>query len=83
MEHPPHGGNDPGKVGTDGTLEKDINLQIAQRLKKKLQEEGLEVVLTGRDPSPAMQEAADYITEMKKVKHPFDRGIGAREGVEY
>ena len=46
MEHPPHGGNDPGKVGTDGTLEKDINLQIAQRLKKKLQEEGLEVVLT-------------------------------------
>ena len=45
--------------------------------------EGLEVVLTGRDPSQAMQEAADYITEMKKVKHPFDRGIGAREGVEY
>ena len=45
--------------------------------------EGLEVVLTGRDPSQAMQEAADYITEMKKVKHPFDQGIGAREGVEY
>ena len=45
--------------------------------------EGLEVVLTGRDPSPAMQEAADYITEMKKIKHPFDRGIGAREGVEF
>ena len=44
---------------------------------------GLEVVLTGRDPSPAMQEAADYITEMKKIKHPFDRGIGAREGVEF
>ena len=45
--------------------------------------EGLVVVLTGRDPSQAMQEAADYITEMKKVKHPFDQGIGAREGVEY
>ena len=45
--------------------------------------EGLEVVLTGRDPSPEMQEAADYVTEMKKIKHPFDQGIGAREGVEY
>ena len=45
--------------------------------------EKLEVVLTGRDPSPAMQEAADYITEMKKIKHPFDRGIPAREGVEF
>ena len=37
-----------------------------------------EVVLTGRDPSPEMQEAADYVTEMKKIKHPFDQGIGAR-----
>ena len=45
--------------------------------------EGLEVVLTGRDPSAAMQEAADYITEMRKIKHPFDRGIPARLGVEY
>ena len=45
--------------------------------------EGLEVVLTGRDPSPEMQEAADYVTEMKKIKHPFDQGIGARKGVEY
>ena len=45
--------------------------------------EGLEVVLTGRDPSPAMQDAADYITEMKKIKHPFDRGIPARKGVEF
>lgn len=44
---------------------------------------GLEVVLTGRDPSEAMRAAADYITEMRKVKHPFDRGVGAREGVEY
>ena len=45
--------------------------------------EKLEVVLTGRDPSPAMQDAADYVTEMKKIKHPFDRGIPARKGVEF
>ncbi len=44
---------------------------------------GLEVVMTGRNPSPAMCEAADYITEMRKVKHPFDTGIPAREGIEF
>lgn len=43
----------------------------------------LEVVLTGRDPSPAMLEAADYVTEMRKVKHPFDQGVPARPGIEY
>lgn len=43
----------------------------------------LEVVLTGRDPSPAMLEAANYVTEMRKVKHPFDQGVPARPGIEY
>ena len=43
----------------------------------------LEVVLTGREPSPALMELADYITEMRKLRHPFDRGIAARKGVEY
>ena len=43
----------------------------------------LEVVLTGRDPSPALMELADYITEMRKQRHPYDRGIAARKGVEY
>lgn len=45
--------------------------------------ETLEVVITGRDPDPELQKRADYITEMKKVKHPFDKGISAREGVEW
>ena len=43
----------------------------------------LEVVLTGRDPSPALTELADYITEMRKLRHPFDRGIPARKGIEF
>ena len=42
-----------------------------------------EIVLTGRDPSAALQEQADYITEMKKLRHPFDEGVPARYGVEY
>lgn len=42
-----------------------------------------EIVLTGRDPAPALVERAHYITEMKKIRHPFDAGGGAREGVEW
>lgn len=43
---------------------------------------GLELVLTGRDPSRRMFDMADYITEMKKHRHPFDKGITARHGIE-
>ena len=45
--------------------------------------EELEVVLTGRDPSERLMEAADYVSEIKKVKHPYDRGIMARRGIEF
>ena len=45
--------------------------------------EGLEVVMTGRNPSAALAERADYLTEMKLVKHPFQQGVSAREGIEY
>ena len=41
-----HGGADPGKVGINDQLEKDINLQIAQMLKQFLQAEGITVVMT-------------------------------------
>lgn len=44
-----HGGNDPGKIGIDGSLEKDINLQVAKRLKKYLEASDVEVVLTRED----------------------------------
>ena len=44
---------------------------------------GREVVLTGRDPAPWMQEAADYSTEMRCHRHPYARGVQAREGVEF
>lgn len=45
--------------------------------------EGLEVVLTGRDPSSALTDVADYITEMKKLRHPYDKGMDARRGIEF
>ena len=44
----------------------------------------LEVALTGRDPSAALLEAADYVSEVRMVKHPYEtRGIQARPGIEY
>jgi cob(I)alamin adenosyltransferase len=42
-----------------------------------------ELVLTGREPSEKWLEIADYITEMKAVKHPFEKGVTARKGIEY
>lgn len=45
--------------------------------------EGMELVMTGRDPEQALRDAADYVTEMKCEKHPYERGIGARKGIEF
>ncbi|MBR5047714.1 MAG: cobyric acid synthase [Eubacterium sp.] len=42
----------------------------------------LEVVLSGRNPSARMIGHADYVSEICKRKHPFDRGISARKGIE-
>lgn len=42
-----------------------------------------ELVMTGRDPQEWFVERADYVSEIKKIKHPYDRGITAREGIEF
>lgn len=44
--------------------------------------EHLELVITGRNPPRYLMEAADYISEIKKIKHPYDKGIPARVGIE-
>ncbi|MEZ3435769.1 MAG: N-acetylmuramoyl-L-alanine amidase [Lachnospiraceae bacterium] len=41
-----HGGDDPGKVGVNDALEKDINLKIGKMVKKRLKKKGYEVVMT-------------------------------------
>lgn len=46
-----HGGDDPGKVGINGTLEKDLNLAIAKKLQKALEAQGIQVVMTREDES--------------------------------
>jgi cob(I)alamin adenosyltransferase len=44
---------------------------------------GLELVLTGRNAPEKIVEVADLVTEMKEVKHPFNKGMAARKGIEY
>jgi cob(I)alamin adenosyltransferase len=44
--------------------------------------EQLEIVLTGRGATENIMNLADYVTYMKNIKHPFDKGISAREGIE-
>ena len=41
------------------------------------------MVLTGRGVPQEVIDYADLVTEMTLIKHPFDKGIGARKGIEY
>ena len=43
----------------------------------------VEVMLTGRGATKELIEMADLVTEMKKIKHPFDKGLPARRGIEF
>ena len=64
-------------VGT-GTLGEETLLDAIQTLRIYS-----EIVLTGRNPSDAIISCADYITYMKKEKHPFDAGTLPRICIEY
>jgi cob(I)alamin adenosyltransferase len=45
--------------------------------------EGVHVICTGRNAHPALVEAADLVTEMREVKHPYTKGILAQRGIDY
>ncbi|MEG2295169.1 MAG: cob(I)yrinic acid a,c-diamide adenosyltransferase [Oscillospiraceae bacterium] len=44
--------------------------------------QNMEVVMTGRNPSQTLIDLADYVSEIKKIKHPYDKGIHARTGID-
>ncbi len=60
------------------------NLLDEEKLITHLEEKpvGLEVVLAGRNPSQKLMDHADYVSEIQKVKHPFDHGVSSRVGIE-
>ena len=43
----------------------------------------VEIILTGREPDDIFVNKADYISEIKCVRHPYEKGIAARKGIEY
>jgi cob(I)alamin adenosyltransferase len=54
---------------------------VVETLKKK--PEMVHVILTGRNAHPSLVELADLVTEMREVKHPYQKGIAAQKGIEY
>jgi len=61
-----------------GLIEPD---EVVQLVRNK--PERLELVLTGRGASTELIEVADLVTECLKIKHPFDRGVMARKGIDW
>ena len=55
--------------------------QVARALTHK--PEMVHVILTGRNAHPSIVEIADLVTEMREVKHPYQKGIMAQRGIEY
>lgn len=60
-----------------GLLDEELVLEF---LKNK--PDRLEVILTGNTPSQRLIDQADYVSQIKKMKHPFDQGEPARMGIE-
>lgn len=63
-----HGGNDPGKVGVNGALEKEINLSIAKKLQLFLEAQDVEVIMTRTEDKGLYEEGASNkkVQDMKK-----------------
>lgn len=62
-----HGGTDPGKVGVDGSLEKDINLAVAERLKTYLEQDDVKVIMT-READTGLYSETDSRKKMADMK---------------
>lgn len=60
-----------------GLLDESLVLDFLKNKPKHL-----EVILTGQNQSQALIDAADYVSEIRKIKHPFDQGMAARKGIE-
>lgn len=55
----------------------------SRQIGETVAETDCEIILTGREPSEELLEYSDYISEIRCVRHPFQRGVAARPGIEY
>jgi cob(I)alamin adenosyltransferase len=56
---------------------------VAEFREIRADQKALHIVVTGRDAPPELIEAADLVTEMREIKHPFTAGIRAQQGIEF
>jgi len=61
----------------------DVAEILAEIQTVRATQSALHIVLTGRDAPPELIAAADLVTEMKEIKHPFNQGIRAQQGIEF
>jgi cob(I)alamin adenosyltransferase len=58
--------------------------EVLQELQEvRASQPALHIVVTGRDAPPELVAAADLVTEMREIKHPFTAGIRAQQGIEF
>ena len=60
-------------------ISKEKILEFIEWSKDKLEH----LILTGRDAAPEVIDLADLVTEMKDIKHPYEKGVKGKRGLEY
>jgi cob(I)alamin adenosyltransferase len=63
---------------SSGFLQEEMVLSFLQQVPEQT-----EVVLTGRNPPASLLEKADYISEIRNIRHPYEKHIKARKGIEF
>jgi cob(I)alamin adenosyltransferase len=61
----------------------DVNTVLDEVRAVRAKQPHLHIIVTGRNAPPELIEAADLVTEMKEIKHPFHAGIYAQQGIEF
>lgn len=61
----------------------DVNEVLREIKAVREKQPHLHIIMTGRNAPPELVEAADLVTEMKEIKHPFHAGIYAQQGIEF
>ena len=61
----------------------DINKVLDEVRQIRDSQPHLHIIMTGRNAPPELIDAADLVTEMKEIKHPFHAGIFAQQGIEF
>ena len=61
----------------------DLKMVLDEIKQVRAKQPHLHIITTGRNAPPELVEAADLVTEMKEIKHPFHAGIYAQQGIEF